>query len=418
MPRSPASPSPGPDPITAVAALYRRYAVALLAVTLVIGVWMRAMLVWPRLASPIPFQHLVHAHSHVGFFGWLVLGLAGAIIPRAMVGDRVVALRRIAHALAVASVAALFAFAWQGYGAASIGISAVHVVLWILLARQLWPLAGVDQRARPWLRLSLVGLCAAGASTIVPGILRARGVETGWLRELGIELFLDLFIFGWVIAATVGLAHDLVRPPRGSRAARVLFAVGVLPSAFLYVTAPPGEAFVWIGRLGAGLLGTALLLAASDLLGRRGAALDALTALASVALLLVGGLQLVAAAGLGSSLLHGRPIVLAFVHLALVGAATPMLLATAPEPRRVGHAGGVALFAGGLALMLLMLVAMGWPWLAMRASALGVDVMRQLTLACVGGGCAAVGALVLALAPPAHSRAVAISLVAAEASLR
>lgn len=395
-----------------VAALYRRYAVALLAVTLFLGVWMRAMLVWPRSAPPIPFQHLVHAHSHVGFFGWLVLGAAAAIMPREAGAESAVALRRIGHALAAASVAALVAFAWQGYGPISIGVSAVHVALWIALVRQLWTLDRVESGARPWLRLALVGLCAAGASTLVPGILEARGVESGWVRDLGIELFLDLFIFGWVIAASVGVAYGIVRPDRSSRAARALFALGVVPSACLYLTAPPDASVVWIGRAGALLVGTALLLVARDLLARRSAAL---TTLASVALVLVGALQVLAAAGIGAALVHGRPIVLAFVHLTLLGVATPILLGSAPAPRRAWRGASVALFAGGLALMLGALVAMGWPWLYALAARLGVDVMRLLVLACVGGGCAAAGAL--AWAPARRAHGATIPLLSPEASL-
>ena len=415
MPRSrEAASHPPADPVAAVATLYRRYAVALLAVTLLLGVWMRAMLAWPRFASGIPFRHLVHAHSHVGFFGWLVLGIAAAIVPRAATVARVPTLRRIAHAIAAASIVALVAFAWEGYGPIAIVVSAVHVLLWIALVRQLWPLGAAERCARPWLRIALVGLCVAGASTLLPGFLAARGVESGWLRELGIELFLDLFVFGWTIAAAIGLAYATVRPPRGSRLALALFALGVVPSACLYVPGAPGAFVAAVGRVGVALVGAALVLVARDLLVHRA---PALVSLAAVAMAVVGGLQLLAAAGVGGALLHGRPIVLAFVHLTLLGVATQVLLATSASGRRLGHGVGVVLLAAGGALMLLMLVAMGWPWLAVRATAAGIDVMRMLVLASVGGAIAAAGALILAIAPAAHTSPGPVTLRRVEVSL-
>lgn len=403
------------DPLVAVAALYRAYAAILLAATVLLGTWMRAMMLWPGLVPPVPFQHLIHAHSHVGFFGWLVLGIAGALVTRSGAPERAGALRRLGHAVAAASALALVAFAWQGYGPVSIALSALHVVLWILLARELWPLERAEPQARPWMRLALVGLLAAGAATLLPGILTARGIESGWLRELGIELFLDLFIFGWVVAASLGLLYAAADARRWSGLARLLFALGVVPSAILYVAAsPPAAALLWVGRVGSALVGLGMLAAFADLIRTRRSPL-AMVAVTTVGL--VGALEIVAGLGIGRMLLHGRPIVLAFVHLVLLGIATSTLLSIAPLRRRVVAAIAGSVFAAGAGVMVLSLAAMGWPWLSVLAAAAGADVLHLLLCSFVGGAAAALAAIVLAVpAPPVRSPSdVAPSLAAAEA---
>jgi hypothetical protein len=402
------------------AATYRRWAVLLLAATVVVGAWMRALFVWPRLGLGLSFPNLIHAHSHVAFFGWIVMGMGAVLAARRSHSGTTAerrraslprALRLHAHALGVASVAALLAFAAQGYGAASIAISIVHVLLWVALAALAWPLEGATPAERALLRGALVFLLVAGATTVIPGILMARGVESGWVRELGIKLFVTTFIHGWVGLGAMGIVYGRIErsrllPPRIAHTAGWLVALGTLPATLLYVSSPaPAAWLVTVGRTGAGLVGLGTILFALDaLVARRRATLPVLLEGAAIAALAAGVLGILAAAGVGTALMHGRPVVLAWVHLVLLGVATPAIL-SALHPSLRAHR-WVAAYGAGLALMLVALAAMGWPRLAALLAAVGVDVMRTLDLALYGGVAAAAALLaIVARAAAAERRA-------------
>lgn len=374
--------------------VYAWYAVATLAATVLVGAWLRAALAWPAVGLGLPLGNALHAHSHVGFFGWAVLAPAALLARRLHAGaTRRGLLRAHAHALGILSFAALAAFAWQGYGAISIALSALHVLLWVALAALAWPLDRANRAERAILRGALAMLVTAGAATLVPGILMARGVGDGWLRETGIKLFLAAFINGWLVLAVAGaLAARHERPSR-LRLPALLVAAGALPSALLYVAAAPPAAWLQlVGRGGAlagglGLLLLGMRLAGGDGALRRGGALAAA---------LAGVLAMLAGAGVGQELMHGRAIVVAYLHLVLLGFATPLLLVSlAPARLAAPAARAIALvMLGGLAAMLAALVVQGWPRLTILAYPV-LGARGAAVLAFAGGAVAAAAAMAL-----------------------
>jgi hypothetical protein len=386
------------DDAADLAASWARWAGALLALTVVVGTWMRAAFLWPSLALGLSLPNAVHAHSHVAFFGWVVMGIVAALLPSAALdARRARRLRALAPVLGALSLAAMVAFAAQGYGAAAIAISALHVLAWVVVALTLWPLERATGGARTLMRGALAFLLVAGAATVLPGVLKARGVEDGWLRELGIKLFLTAFIHGFIGMAVMGLVVARIPRPRLARAAAWLTAAGALPSALLHVATPaPAPWIPLAGRAAVGLVGLGTLLFAVEALRAR---LPALLRGAALAALLVGALEALAAVGVGGSLMHGRPVVVAFLHLLLLGVATPVLIG-AVAPRALEGASArpwaVAL-EGGLALMLAALVIGGWPWLMMLAMRAGLGVRATLALALAGGVVSAAAVLALLL---------------------
>ncbi len=377
--------------MTRVVRAYCNYAVGLLIATLLLGIWIRAVFLWPQLRLGMSFSHLVHAHSHAAFFGWVVMALCAVIVARTRIAARRRALWLHAHAVGLASVAALLAFAWQGYGAVSIAISVLHVVLWAIFAGLVWPLEQAAQSERRFFRGALVFLLLAGAATVLPGVLMAQGVQSGWLRELGIKLFLTPFIFGWLALGAVAVAYRWIERPRFAAPALWLISLGVLPSTLLFVAAPPpADWLLVVGQVGSLLLGIGTLLFAADALaGTRALLLRG----AGAAALATGTLQVLAGFGVGASLMHSRPVVIAFLHLVLLGFATPpLLVGLYPHLRARGWA--VTYFAG-LALMLTALVGMGWPQLLALLSGAGVSILHLLQLALLGGAVNVLAMLVL-----------------------
>jgi len=361
-PQQPPGAAPPAAAGTALARLYGGYALGFLALTVLAGTWLRAVFVWPATAAGASAAHLVHAHSHVAFFGWLSMALFAAIARAGRIdGARARLLRLHAHAVALASAAAFLSFLRAGYDAASIAVSALHVLLWVVFAAAAWaPLNAAGALERRFFRGALAFLLAAGAATAAPAAVLVRGVSDPWWSQFAVKLFLSPFTSGWALLGTMGALYGVAAGGRrrAANAALILVAAGVLPSTFLHVVAPPPADWIPIaGRAGTVLLGTGATLIALDLLS---AQLRPLTRLAAAAALLAGTLQLAAGAGVGATLIASRPVVLAFLHLLLLGFMTPALLEAIAPPR--GKATGrTAALAAGLALMLAALLALGGP---------------------------------------------------------
>jgi hypothetical protein len=392
--------------MNAVSRLYGRYAIALLVLALLAGVYLRLAFTWPAMRGTMNGPYMVHAHSHTGFFGWAVMVVFAVVTARMAVGRAGAVLHRVlAHAIGVATVAAFVGFALRGYDMATITLSALHVLLWLAFVAAAWSgfrrTSGVTTT---YLSASLLFLVLAGTATIAPVVLMIRGVGDPWLMQLGVKLFLTPFVTGFLLLAALGLVYGHVAAPRFARPALALIAVGTLPSTLLYVAAaPPVPWLVWVGRAGMALVAAGTLLFVADVVGGRlGTARARLAALPPLAWLVVAGaaakagLELLAAAGVGAAFMHNRAITIAVLHLLLLGVVTPaFVLGVRPglrAPRRT------VAYGGALLLMLVPLAVTGWPWAARTLVLRGVPFTLLFTLAALGGVLAAV--LLLALVLP------------------
>ncbi len=375
--------------VTAPSVTASRWAVVSLAATVVSGLWLRAAMTWPWVSGGADLQHVVHAHSHVAFFGWLVLAIASLAARRVDWTPFAAARwRRVVHALGVLSLVALVAFARAGYDVFTIALSAAHVALWIPLARLAWPMQRATLAERAWWRAAWIALLAAGAVTVVPGIFAARGVRDGWWREFGIKLFLTLFINGFAGFATMGLL--LARDARARASAdavawaRRTMAVALGPLAILYVVAPaPMPWMTWLARVAVGTMAIATAIVVFHA-SRRPHALWVRMAIAAWAL--IAFLQAAAALGIGANLIHGRPVTVAFTHLVLLLAVSPVLAAAIIDHPALRWRPLVATMGAGV--MCASLATLGWPWMATLATDLGAGAMRLLFVVAIGSAVA------------------------------
>lgn len=188
----------------------------------VLGAWLRA-----RFAGlfPLPFlreANVIHAHSHVAFFGWANFAVFAAmysILPR-LTGRPLAAVRQIRWQLAlthVATVGALVTFAMGGYWPPSIVFSSVNGVVWYMFVWIYWKnTAGLPRPLPVALRylhaaVALLVLCSLG-TWLVAG-LTASGADLPLLESAALHLFLNNFIDGWVLVGLLGLVTFVLSAP-------------------------------------------------------------------------------------------------------------------------------------------------------------------------------------------------------------
>jgi hypothetical protein len=380
---------------TPAARLYATYAAAFLLVTLASGVWLRAVFVFPGSIGGFRFANALHAHSHVAFFGWTTMALFAVFCASALRRERSPWLRVHAHATGLASAAAFLGFLRNGYDAATITISVIHVGAWVTFAIAAWPaLSGLPPVLRRFWRAALALLVVAGAGAMLPGIVMARGMSDPWIYQITIKAFLTPFTSGWLVLGTMGAVYVLVE--RHTLATWVLrcAVLGVLPSTLLHTAAPPpGEWMTLLGRAGTILVGVSALLFAADVLRSRGKA--PLLWVVGIAAALKGGSEVLVGAGVLAELLASRQVTIAYLHLVLLGMVTPALMVAALRIAGAPRLG--AAYALGLGAMLLALVGLGWPAVGSLLTSAGLHPGRMFPLALVGGAvCAVAGALLVA----------------------
>lgn len=390
--------------------LYRRYALLLLGITVAVGTYLRAAMAWPQVRVPLASAHVVHAHSHGGFFGWIVLGAAAVILSR-LPHHHATSLRHrsLAHLIGAGAILAFVAFALRGYDVVTITISAMHVALWFALGIPLRRALRDHAPDAAWsvvMRAALMMLLIAGASTVAPVLTTVLLSPDPWVVQLSVKLFLTAFLTGFVTLFALGVVRGsaeagiegpqvpgraaavvtdrLHRLARAPQAGMRLVMIGTLPSALLWVPGTPPLGWLpLLGRTGSLLVGIGILLLA---LPQAGARLAPALRLASLSAAVIGTLHVIAGFGAGATLLHSRPLVIAFVHLSLLGLATPALLHGVRA--RITVRSTVA-YSVGLAVMLLPLVTLGWPAALIRATLAGVRAEALLVTAFAGGAAAA-----------------------------
>ncbi len=373
---------------------YLAYAAGHLTLTLLSGVWLRASFLRPEVLGGLHFGDVLHAHSHVAFFGWTtpaIFALIAACLPAATRRDPWLGAH--AHLVGVGSGAAFVGFMLSGYAPHTIALSTVHVVLWVTFALAAWAgLGGAGVVPRTFYRAALAFLVVAGAGAILPGVVLATGITDPWINQITLQAFLTPFISGWLLLGVMGGAYAVMSGGRYARPVLLLTVIGALPSAFLHTSAaPPWEALLWAGRGGTVMLGVAALLLGADLL--RVTRRFSLLRLAGVAALTKGVADLTVALGLATALLDVRNLSIAYLHLVLLAVVTPLLLLHAL--RVVPTGGRVVAFSGGVGVMLGALLLLGWPGGANMLTGLGLPPTSLLWLALAGAAVAAVAAITL-----------------------
>ena len=393
---------------TPPASLARRFVAAwvFLVISSGMGLLLRLQVFVPW--APLPYGHLLHAHSHVAFLGWVFNAFFVVALRHFLPVGSGRRLGRLWWVLQVSVLGMLISFPLQGYGPVSIAFSTLHVGASAVFAWRLWRETTATAAARFHLRAALVFLLLSAAGPVALGPLAAAGLRDAPAYTLAVYWYLHCQYNGWFVFFLQALALERRAgdghtgdPAAAVRAGRWLFAGSLLSYALSTLwSEPPALVHLVAGLGGAAQLIGALLLA-RVLAGpslRTAVNRHPLLAIAAGAWLLKTLLQFAAVLPGLLTLAHQRFVAIAFLHLVFLGLVIPALVAWADDAgwfapgltRRVG----LGLFLAGAALTEALLVApavaslAGWP--------LGIPLAEGLLAGAVGTA-AGLGVMGLAL---------------------
>lgn len=281
-----------------------------------------------------------------------------------------------------AVLGAFLAFLAAGYAAPAILFSVLNEISWYLFAWLLWQnVRPVPLRRWPAALVLLVSataqllLSTLGTWLLVAAVASGGAGGGGWLRSAGIALFLHAFGDGWLVAGAmallVALQTRLTGRPLAAGPAWWLLGLQLLGTLGFLRLLAPAAALAAVGRLGSLALGLAelgFLCWIIPGLARRPAhdapsALDqgsgaspgrALAAVALGFLAVKALLEFAAFLPAWPEWAQRRPLILAYLHLKLLGVYAAALLAWCAGTLHLRPAGWrwwVGLYALGAAVM-------------------------------------------------------------------
>ncbi len=187
-----------------------KISIAFLLMVAVIGTLLRSVSYLPL---PFEYAHLVHAHSHTAFQGWVYLAmhllLTDAFIPSEKVEKGKYALQFKLTVPIVMGI--LVSFSLQGYGVFSIVFSTLFQLLnyWFIFRFFKDTKNGSSDEKQPLsLRFVKAGLLFGVLSTLLPyaiGVASAKGFNGTELYQSLVYTFLHLQYNGWFLLVVLGL---------------------------------------------------------------------------------------------------------------------------------------------------------------------------------------------------------------------
>jgi hypothetical protein len=193
-----------------------------LVVTALSGLFMRGMgMSLGSVRLPIvPYDHVLHAHSHLALLGWVYMALFLLLLTHFCDREQPLSRQvRLMYGITQFTLAGMFAaFLVQGYAIASIALSTLQILLSYWFVWWLWRQLSKQQRSAPTgapgplsLRIAKGSLICLTASSLGPwtlAVLSAKQLQESPLYEAAIYFYLHLQYNGWF---TLALAAIVVR---------------------------------------------------------------------------------------------------------------------------------------------------------------------------------------------------------------
>lgn len=335
-----------------------------------------------KIAFSLPFidqKHILHAHSHFAFAGWITQALMILLVYCLSLQKTDFSFKKYKWLLLANVLTAygmLFSFPFQGYGAVSITFSTLSIIVSYVFAVVYWKDLNTVTRSVSvyWFKAALLFSVISSAGTFALSTMMIMKSINQHLYLAAIYFYLHFQYNGWFFFACMGLFSNLVKdalPIRKQKIVFWLFVVACIPAYVLSALWLPLPE--WVHTLVSVAAVTQVIawviLVAGAIKNRRNMPLTVVTtkwviALVAIAISIKLTLQLGSTIHFLSDLAFSfRPIVIGYLHLVLLGVITLFVIAYSlaeklvPENKKIKA--GIIIFIVGILLNELLLMLQG-----------------------------------------------------------
>ena len=335
-----------------------------------------------KIAFYLPFidqKHILHAHSHFAFSGWITQALMILLIyclSWQKKDFRFSKYKWLLYGNLITAYGMLCSFPFQGYGSVSITFSTLSIIVSYIFAIVYWKDLNTvqDGISRYWFKAALLFSVISSAGTFALSIMMVtKTIHQNWYLA-AIYFYLHFQYNGWFFFSCMGLFSSLVKdvlPFIIQKTVFWLFALACIPAYILSALWLPLPEWVHtlVSTAAVAQLAAWIILLSSILKNKR-AVVNLLRAskwtfaLVAVAVSIKLLLQFGSTFHLLSNLAFGfRPIVIGYLHLVLLGIITLFIIAyirsqeLAPENKKIRH--GLIVFISGIIFNEILLMIQG-----------------------------------------------------------
>lgn len=288
---------------------------------------------------PIPYDHVLHGHSHIAILGWTFLGtfLIFLIIYWRNIRQKTEA-KLLVFILFMVTLLMFFAFLYQSYDVYSIILSVLHIFIeyWVItfIYRVIKSNNTVPKIASLFIHASLFSLFLSTLGPFSLGYISATGLKDSYWFDVAIYFYLHFQYNGWLFLSLIGLfiiilTKKKIAYNRGLLSSGFwIYILALLPNFFasilwvdggewLYNIAIVGTIGQWIGVL---CIIASFISTNGQLLKREQPLTISLLFLIFIMLLLKSTMELgLIIPNLGTLVFETRSVIVGYLHFTLLG---------------------------------------------------------------------------------------------------
>lgn len=306
-----------------------------------LGVFLRWQFIEPT--TGVNYIFFLHGHSHIMFLGWVFNVLYIGFVPAHILNTDRKFFIVLFFILQVLVAGMLISFPLQGYGLYSILFSTLHTLVAFVFIIRWWRKTREIKSISFWyIRVALIFFIASAAGPFSLGYLMSHGMASSHWYNFSIYFYLHFQYNGFFFFGILGLFFGLLENRKIlfneslAKTSGAIFALTCIPAYLLSTLwAKPGYVVNIAAALAALIqcVGLSIFLkmlreCASEIKTKVHSGALVLLSLVLPALTLKLLLQLVSAFPFAAQMAYEiRPIVIAYLHLVLVGVITAFLFA-------------------------------------------------------------------------------------------
>lgn len=331
-----------------------------------------------QLYSPLPgiqYTNVLHGHSHIMFLGWVFNAIYLSFVYNFTPANYHSFYKKLFIAFQVVNVGMLISFPMQGYGAISIVLSTIHTLMTFLFSVAFFKhTRGFHSESLRLAKFAMAFLVISAIGPFSLAYITSQGLQqTDWYNY-AVYFYLHFQYNGFFFLSIASLFVQMLEPGAETKTLlrKILnwFIIATIPTYFLSILySKPGIVFNIIGTAGATLqliaFATLLLWARRtySIIGSRfqSSGFFLIVILAAIGIKCV--LQLMSGLPQYAALAYElRPIVIAYLHLILLGIVTLFLLVWYRKQGFFGLSFNIIALSFLLIFLMMEIVLVASPW--------------------------------------------------------